>query len=32
MAIIKVTNVKNNLPAIVKVSASGNTKVFKIKK
>lgn len=32
MAIIKVSNSKNHLPAIVKVTASGNTKTFKVKK
>lgn len=32
MAIIKVTNQKNNLPSVVRITASGNVKVFKVKK
>lgn len=32
MAIIKVGNVKNNLPSMIRISASGNIKVVKIKK
>lgn len=32
MAIIKVSNVKNNLPDVVRVTASGVTKTVKIKK
>lgn len=32
MAIIKVSNSKDNLPSIVKITASGNTKTFKVKK
>jgi hypothetical protein len=32
MAIIKVSNVKSNLPSMIRVSASGNVKVIKIKK
>lgn len=30
--IIKINNVKENLPSIIKVTASGSVKVFKIKK
>ena len=32
MAIIRVTNVKHNLPSVIRVTASGNVKVFKVKK
>ena len=32
MAIIKVSNVKNNLPDVIKVTSSGSVKIFKIKK
>jgi hypothetical protein len=32
MAIIKVSNVKNDLPDVIRVTASGSTKTVKIKK
>jgi hypothetical protein len=32
MAIIKVSNVKNNLPDVIRVTASGTVKTVKIKK
>lgn len=32
MAVIKVSNVKENLPDVIKVTASGSVKTVKIKK
>lgn len=32
MAIIKVSNVKENLPDVIRITASGSTKTIKIKK
>lgn len=32
MAIIKVSNVKSNLPDVIRVTASGSTKTVKVKK
>jgi hypothetical protein len=32
MAVIKVSNVKENLPEVIKVTASGSVKTVKIKK
>jgi hypothetical protein len=32
VAIIKVSNVKNNLPDVIRVTASGSVKTVKIKK
>lgn len=32
MAVIKVSNVKENLPEVIKVTASGTVKTVKIKK
>lgn len=32
MPIIKISNVKNNLPDIIKITSSGNVKIIKVKK
>lgn len=32
MAVIKVSNVKNNIPDVIRITASGSVKTIKIKK